>query len=435
MQPVSVFWFRRDLRLHDNAGLYHALKSGMPVLPIFIFDPNILDQLEDKMDKRVDFIHQQLLRLHDELKKCGSSILILSEKPIDAFKRLVSQYPISSVYTNHDYEPYAISRDQQVSDFLKSKEIAFATFKDQCIFEKNEILKNDGKPYTIFTPYSKAWKAALKKSHLDFFATEKYFRNLLKTKPFAIPSLKKIGFAKTGVKIPPLKISDDFIRHYHETRDIPGIRGTTHSGIHLRFGTISIRELARKAKSLNETFLNELIWREFYMMILFHFPEVVDHSFRSAFEFIVWRNNEMEFQLWCEGKTGVPIVDAGMRELNETGFMHNRIRMMVASFLTKDLLIDWRWGEAYFAKKLFDYELSSNNGNWQWAASTGCDAVPYFRIFNPEIQTKKLDPELKYIRKWIPEVDSPEYPEPIVDHRAAKQRALKVYKAAFRKQN
>ncbi len=428
MDKVNFFWFRRDLRLNDNAGLYHALRAGSPVIPLFIFDTSILGKLEDKKDPRVEFIHTCLVEINSKLNDAGSSITVISGKPIEIWKKLCNEFKIDSVFTNHDYEPYAIQRDNQVQSFLNSKNIAFNSYKDQVIFEKNEVVKKDGKPYTVFTPYSKSWLEKLKTEPLNFYPSEKYLSAFLKMNPAQIPSLKVTGFIKTGYQFPPKIIHKKIIRDYDKQRDIPGINGTSRLGVHLRFGTLSIRKAVEEAVKLNPAWLNELIWREFYMMIIYHFPNVITKSFKPEYDHIKWRNNEKEFELWCKGKTGYPIVDAGMRELNETGFMHNRVRMITASFLTKHLLIDWRWGEAYFAKKLLDYELSSNNGNWQWAAGTGCDAAPYFRVFNPYIQTEKFDPDNIYIKKWVPEYSSTDYPKPIVEHSFARERAITTYK-------
>lgn len=431
MSKISLFWFRRDLRLEDNAGLYRALKSGNPVLPIFIFDKNILDKLPNKEDRRVEFIHQALFALQQQLSKLGSSLKTYHTTPESAFKELLKEYNVVSVFTNHDYEPDAIERDNNIKSFLEKKKIAFKTYKDQCIFEKNEVTKDDGKPYTVFTPYSRKWKLRLNDFYVRAYPTEKYFKNFYKTNPFEIPSLTDIGFKKTDLITPPISVDLSIIKHYKEQRDFPAIKGTSRLSVHLRFGTVSIRSLAKLALKHNETWLNELIWRDFYMMILFHFPHVDHGAFKPQYDRVVWRNNEQEFKAWCEGKTGFPIVDAGMRELNTTGFMHNRVRMIVASFLIKDLLIDWRWGEAYFAEKLLDFDLSANNGGWQWAASSGCDAAPYFRIFNPAEQTKKFDPKFEYIKKWVPEFNTPDYVKPIVDHAAARLRTLKAYKEAL----
>lgn len=426
--PIAIFWFRRDLRLEDNAGLYHTLRSGHPVLPVFIFDEDILQHLPRPYDRRVDFIHRSIVRLHDALGKLGSSLLVLHGSPLEVFRQLLSRYDVRAVYTNHDYEPYALQRDKRVGQLLSERGIFLHTFKDQCILERDEVLKDDGTPYTVFTPYSRKWLATLTDFHLRAYPTEKYFNRLIRTPPLPIPSLEQIGFQITDLPILPSEVSDALLRHYHESRDIPSIQGTSRLSVHLRFGTISIRALARKARPLNATFLNELIWRDFYMMILWHFPHVVGGAFRPAYDRIAWENNETHFSAWCEGMTGYPIVDAGMRELNATGFMHNRVRMIVASFLTKHLLIDWRWGEAYFAQQLLDFDLSANNGGWQWAAGSGCDAAPYFRVFSPDAQTLKFDPNLKYVRRWVPEFEQFTYPRPIVDHRWARERAIARYK-------
>jgi deoxyribodipyrimidine photo-lyase len=430
--PVSIFWFRRDLRLDDNAGLYHALKSGNPVLPVFIFDKELLDQLEDKDDARVTFIYQTIKDLDKELHNHGSSLLVLYDKPQQAWGTLLKDYNITAIYTNHDYEPYARIRDEAISISLKKHNISFNTYKDQVIFERGEVIKDDGKPYTVYTPYNRKWQQTLTPFYLKAYPNKKYFKNFLKTTAFAIPALKQMGFEQSGREFPAIHYKE-VIADYAEKRDFPAIKGTSHIGLHLRFGTISIRELARTADTFKEkTWLNELIWREFYMMILYHFPKTADHSFRPDYDRIKWENDEKKFAAWCNGETGFPLVDAGMRELNATGYMHNRVRMVVASFLSKDLLIDWRWGERYFARKLLDYEMASNVGGWQWSAGSGTDAAPYFRIFNPESQLKKFDPELKYIKKWVPEyADFSKYPKPIIDHAFARERCLKVFKEAL----
>lgn len=432
--PVSIFWHRRDLRLEDNAGLYHALKSGLPVLPIFIFDKHILDKLENRYDKRVDFIHQQLAEIKKQLNTLGSDLLVFYGTPEEVWPKITNQYNVKKVYTNHDYEPYAKERDAWVTNFFTSKQITFNTYKDQCIFEFDEVLKDDGKPYTVFTPYSKKWKAKLNDFYLRSYPTEKYFSAFLKVdEKQELISLKVMNFNATGAGFPSKQTAQGIIKNYDKTRDYPAILGTSRLGVHFRFGTISIREKARKAKALNETFLNELIWRDFYMMILAHFPHVAKGAFRKEYDNIQWVNNEQDFAAWCEGVTGYPIVDAGMRELNATGYMHNRVRMIVASFLTKHLLIDWRWGEAYFAEKLLDFDLSANNGGWQWAAGCGTDAAPYFRVFNPQLQTEKFDKQLQYIRRWVPEYGTAKQIQPIVDHNFARKRCLEVYKAALSK--
>lgn len=421
-----LFWFRRDLRLEDNAGLHAALKENSGVLPIFMFDPGILNKLDDKVDRRVEFILASLLTLKQGLESSSSSLLIINSDPITFFRTLNAK----AVYANQDYEPYTRNRDEVVSDILSERGIGFKTFKDQVIFGTDEITKDDGKPYTIFTPYSKKWKARLSDFYTRSYPTSKYLKNLKQIAPLAFPELSDIGFHFTGAKFPERTIKLDVIRNYSNRRDYPALAGTSRLSVHLRFGTVSIRKLVRLAIQKNGTWLNELIWRDFYQMILWHFPHV-EHSFKREYDRINWRNNEREFRAWCEGRTGYPIVDAGMRELNETGFMHNRVRMIVASFLCKHLLIDWRWGEAYFASKLLDFDLAANNGGWQWAAGSGCDAVPYFRVFNPELQTRKFDPGLDYVMKWVPEVNTSSYPDRIVEHKFARERALKTYKEAL----
>lgn len=430
-QQVSVFWFRRDLRLRDNAGLYHALISGSSVLPVFIFDKQILDQLHDKQDRRVHFIYKALLELQSSLLKSGCSLIVKYGNPLEVWQNLVKEFNIGAVYTNHDYEPYAIARDESIRSLLAESGIQFHSCKDQVIFEKEEVVKDDGSPYTVWTPYSRKWKEKLNSFYLRSYPDEKYSGNFFRLPPLNIPTLDQIGFSLSDEQFPPGSVTDELILNYHQTRDFPGISGTSRLSVHLRFGTISIRDLARRALSLNEKFLNELIWREFYQMILWHFPQVVEQSFRPEYDLIAWRNNTDEFEKWCKGQTGFPIVDAGMRELNVTGYMHNRVRMIVASFLTKDLLIDWRWGAAYFADKLLDYDLASNNGGWQWAAGTGVDAAPYFRIFNPTVQTEKFDPQHHYIKKWVPELMTAAYPEPVIDHKLARERTLSAYRIAL----
>lgn len=434
MNSKTIFWFRRDLRLKDNAALYYALKENKNVQCIFIFDTNILEELDNKKDARIHFIHHTLIELNNELKKYGAGLKTYTGKPIEIVKEIIEKEDIKAIYTNHDYEPYAVQRDKKVSEYCGQNNVVFKTFKDQTIFEKDEILKDNGEPYSVFTPYSKRWKIKLNEFYVKPYPTEKYFSNFSAKEFTQIPTLKSIGFEETEISFPTKNMDIQTIKNYHKTRDIPYLdNGTTHLSVHLRFGTISVRELAKVAQKLNEKYLNELIWRDFYMMILWHYPQVITQAFKPKYDNIKWRNNESEFKAWCDGKTGFPIVDAGMRQLNKTGYMHNRVRMIVASFLVKDLLIDWRWGEAYFAQKLLDYDLAANNGGWQWAAGSGCDAAPYFRIFNPESQLKKFDSELKYVRKWIKEYDNPfEYPKPIIDRKISRQRALDTYKDALK---
>ena len=441
----SIFWHRRDLRLKDNAALYLALKAGEPVLSIFIFDQNILEDLNNRQDARVDFIHQELQRLQKELRELGSDLLVLYGRPQAVWTQLLQDWPINKVYANRDYEPYAKKRDAAVAELLQKENIPFLTKKDHVIFEALEVEKKTSGPYTVFTPYSKQWQAKLETKKtaagesffLQSYPNENYQQNYA-TLPgnFDIPSLESMGFAPSQMNFPSRLLQQKRIRKYEETRDFPALEeGTSRLGLHFRFGTISIREKARKARKLNATYLNELIWRDFYAQILANFPNVVGQSFRPQYDQIEWRNNEEEFEAWCQGKTGYPLVDAGMRELNATGYMHNRVRMLVASFLCKHLLIDWRWGEAYFAEKLLDFDLASNNGGWQWAAGSGTDAAPYFRIFSPESQLKKFDAELKYVKKWVKEYGSRRYPQPIVEHKFARQRCLATYKSALNQDN
>lgn len=432
LPDVTICWLRRDLRLQDHAALYHALLSNNNVLPVFIFDPLILEQLPSRNDRRVQFIHSTLSDIHAELAKLGSTLLVLYDTPLNAYKTLLKRYRVTAVYVNHDYEPYAVQRDEWVQQFLSEHQIPFHHFKDQVVFEKDEILKPDGKPYTVFTPFSKMWKARFFQEAPSEFPSQTLFKNFLKTQPETLPTLKSIGFEKVDIEVPSIDPIQSVIEHYDETRNIPGVEGTSKLSVHLRFGTVSVRSLVQKAIKWNEQWLNELIWREFFMYILHHFPHVLQRPFKSGYNHIPWRNNEEEFEKWCKGETGYPIVDAGMRQLNETGWMHNRVRMVTASFLIKHLLIDWRWGEAYFAEKLIDFELAVNNGNWQWVAGCGCDAAPYFRVFNPTEQQKKFDPDFRYIKKWIPSFHEGYLP-PIVEHTFARNRVLEAFKS--REQN
>jgi deoxyribodipyrimidine photo-lyase len=433
-KPISICWLRRDLRIDDNAALYHALREGRDVLPLFIFDINILERLSDKTDKRVQYIHSTMTDMQAHLTQMGSTLLVRIGNPFEVWQSLLDEYEITAVYTNHDFEPYAKVRDEQIEGLLATQVIKLKTYKDHVIFEKDEVTKDDGLPYTVFTPYSKKWLAKLTPFHYRSYPTEKYFDRFLKTEPLSIPSLESFGFAHSDfAHYPPKLIKSDTIRKYSDQRDYPAIAaGTSHLGLHLRFGTLSIRRLLAYAIELNKTYVNELIWRDFYQQILWHFPYVVNGAFRREYDTIEWENDESLFQKWCDGMTGYPMVDAGMRELNETGFMHNRTRMVTASFLTKHLLIDWRWGEAYFAEKLLDFDLAANNGGWQWAAGCGTDAAPYFRIFNPTAQMERFDPDLNYVRKWIPEYGTDSYSAPIVNHEFARKRCLDVYQRALK---
>ncbi|MCD0486726.1 DNA photolyase family protein [Pedobacter sp. MC2016-14] len=430
-KELSICWLRRDLRLDDNAALYHALKSPYPVLLLFIFDKNILQKLDDKSDARVTFIYQTLQELEKQLQKKGSAILIKYGTPEEAWTEVLAAQNVKSVFTNHDYEPYAKERDDALAEFLSSEGILFKTCKDQVIFEKDEVVKPDGKPYTVFTPYFRTWQKKLDSFYSKSYPVEKYIQNLYQTAAYPFPTLADMGFELSDRKFPS-KHFETKLAAYEERRDFPADDATSRIGLHLRFGTISIRKAVQTAIDQHaEKWLSELAWRDFYMMILWHFPHIADHSFKPAYDNIKWRNNEQEFKAWCEGKTGYPIVDAGMHQLNETGYMHNRVRMIVGSFLTKHLLIDWRWGEAYFAEKLLDYEMASNIGGWQWACGCGNDAAPYFRVFNPELQAKKFDPKNEYIYRWAPEYKNEKHIQPIVEHAFARDRILKVFKEAL----
>ncbi len=429
MENNLLFWHRRDLRIEDNHGLFKALSTGKSVIPVFIFDTTILSKLKAN-DQRVIFIHQEISRLKSEYQLAGSDLLIYVGNPIELLPKICDEFTIEKVVTNRDYEPNAIQRDLLVYEFLKAKNIEFIGAKDHVIFEKKEVLKDDGKPYTIFTPYSKKWKARLTSDDFDAFPSESNLNNLCKTDTYQpLVTLEELGFdGVQTIDFPIKSVSESLVSKYSEQRDFPSVNGTSRLGVHLRFGTISIRALARQASSQNETYLNELIWRDFYQMIIYHFPHSAKDSFKSQYDRIPWDNNEAHFQAWCDGRTGYPLVDAGMRELNVTGHMHNRVRMVVASFLTKHLLIDWRWGATYFAEKLLDFELASNVGGWQWASGSGCDAAPYFRIFNPALQLDKFDKQMVYVKKWVPEFGTPAYPTPIVDHATTTKRTIAIYK-------
>ena len=430
-QSVSIFWFRRDLRLEDNKGFFEALQSQNTILPIFIFDTEILDKLP-KDDARLNFIFDSLQNMRQKLNDdYGSGIAMFKGTPKTVFENLIESYNIHAVYTNHDYEPYASKRDAEINTLLKSKNIAFHTFKDQVIFEKDEVLKKDGTPYVVYTPYMRMWKTQFNRAMVEPYDTTSKFNNLVQSTNLPNLSLADVGFKKSTQQIKPYIVTPALIQKYEETRNFPAKDATSRLGPHLRFGTVSVRQMVKNAIAEdNEIFWNELIWREFFMQILWHFPHTRDKAFKTKYDRIEWRNNEDEFKLWCDGNTGYPLVDAGMRQLNETGFMHNRVRMLVGSFLCKHLLIDWRWGEAYFAEKLHDYEMASNVGNWQWVAGSGVDASPYFRIFNPTSQIQKFDKGLDYIKKWVPDFQELTYPQPMVDHKMARERCLEVYKKA-----
>ncbi len=428
-QEIALFWFRRDLRLEDNVGLFHALESKYPVIPLFIFDENILESLP-KNDARVGFIHDSLSKINQQLQEIGSSLLVKKGKTQEVWQAMIQEFDVKEVFFNKDYEPFAIKRDVTICEFLEANKTACFSFKDQVIFEEKEITKADGLPYTIYTPFKNKWLEKYKSMApvQEYDATDLFSNFHINS--FSFPTLEQIGFEESSIKVIPHNLKN--VTNYDQTRDFPALDSTTHLSPHLRFGTVSIRKLVNWASNKNQVFLSELIWREFFMQILFSFPKVVTRNFKSAYDGIEWRNDEEDFKRWCSGTTGYPMVDAGMRELNETGYMHNRVRMVVASFLCKHLLINWQWGEAYFAQKLLDFELSANVGNWQWAAGTGCDAAPYFRVFNPEIQLKKFDEKGIYIRKWIPEFDLG-YGKPMVEHAFARDRAIATYKAGILK--
>ena len=427
MKKINIFWFRRDFRLRDNHGLFQATTSGLPVLPVFIFDTNITSELLTD-DPRLNFIYEALTSMNNDLAAFGGSLLILKGDPLTEWEKLSARYDINAVYINKDYEPYAIQRDNSVEALLKERGISLLRFRDQVIFEEKEIVKADCQPYTVFTPYKNKWLRTLTESPALKNYSQDLQNKFLNT-DIEFPSAGIAGITPCTIKVKPFNL--DTIRDYDKYRDYPAADKTSYLGPHLRFGTVSIRELVDLALKENPVFLGELIWREFFMQILFNFPHVVTGNFKSGFDNIQWRNIEEEFERWCAGETGYPLVDAGMRQLNETGFMHNRVRMITAGFLCKHLLIDWRWGEAYFAQKLLDYELSSNNGNWQWASGTGCDAAPWFRVFNPSLQLDKFDHNREYVKKWVPGVSGKDYPDPIVDHNQARVRAISVFKSGL----
>jgi deoxyribodipyrimidine photo-lyase len=428
MLPVILFWFRRDLRLHDNCGLYHALQQGHPVLPLFIFDQDILTLLPGPSDARVSFIHQTIASLHRKLEERGSTLLIRQGKPLEVFRELLREYPVHAVYTNRDYEPYARHRDQAVQELLEVQGARLYTFKDHVIFEQNEVLAATGQPYKVYTPYKNTWIRQFQKEMANPFPSAEKLVQLLPHRPTPVPTLEEVGFAPSSIPTPNPNLAPEVLKRYADTRNLPALDATSRLSPHLRFGTVSVREAISLALVTSEIWLQELIWREFFMQLLYHFPHTVQEPFYPKYRAIRWRNNETEFSRWCSGNTGFPLVDAGMRELNTTGFMHNRVRMVVASFLVKNLLIDWKWGEAYFAEKLLDYEQASNVGNWQWVAGTGADAQPYFRVFNPSEQVKKFDKDHLYIKRWIPEFGTPAYPSPMVDHPFSRDRALAAFK-------
>ena len=461
---ASLVWFRRDLRLDDHAALYHALKVSDAVYCAFVFDRTILDPLP-RADRRVAFILESVRELDAALRAKGGVLLCLTGDPRDEIPRLASRLGVQTVWTNRDYEPAVIARDAQVAERLAAQGIGFETAKDQVIFEQDEVLTADGRPFSVFTPYQRAWRKRLTPFYLRPYPVQRYLDRLARTDGDSLPTLAALGFDTVDVsRLQPgmsgaETLLADFshrIDRYHEARDYPAVKGPSYLSVHLRFGTVSIRQLAGFAEHLGnagaDTWLNELIWRDFYQQILWHHPRVVDHAFKPVFDALVFENRQDWFAAWCEGRTGYPLVDAAMRQLNQSGYMHNRLRMVTASFLVKDLLIDWRWGERYFAEKLIDYDLAANNGGWQWAAGTGCDAQPYFRIFNPVSQSEKFDPKGAFIRRYVPELaDLPDraihapwqaspielsaagirlgdhYPAPLVDHAIQRERALAMF--------
>jgi deoxyribodipyrimidine photo-lyase len=423
-KPISVFWFRRDLRLQDNTALYHALKLGEPVLPIFIFDTDITNQLNED-DARVNFIYDTLIDIDKELKSYGSSLLILKGNVDEVWHTLIKDHKVANVFFNRDYEPYARERDRRIGRMMETHGIEVQTFKDQVIFEPHEVLKADGNPYTVFTPYKRKWLQHYESVTIYDVSKFPFFMQCVRE----VPHKSKLGITPSVIKVQTYDLN--VVAEYAKHRDYPSVDGTSRLGPYLRFGLVSVRSLMANIGSVSEIFTSELVWREFFMQIIYHFPHVVKENFRPKYNNIQWVNDKHLFELWKVGKTGYPIVDAGMRELNQTGYMHNRVRMLTAGFLCKHLLTDWRWGEAYFAEKLLDYDLSANNGNWQWAAGTGCDAAPYFRVFNPYTQAKKFDARLEYINRWIHELNTLEYPQPVVVHEQARKRALETYKVGL----
>ncbi len=430
MNKATIFWFRRDLRLHDNVGLFYALSKSNTVYPIFIFDKDITNNL-NKDDYRLNFIKEQIKLMNKKLKKHECSINIFYGKPLDVFKNIISKTKIERVVFNKDYEPYAIKRDDTVKELMTKNNIEILSYKDHVIYEENEVVKKNGDPYVVYTPYSRKWISKFNDQEIVTYHSDEYLNNLKSLNKTL--KIYEIPFSSSLTPL-DLNFNEDIIKNYERDRNFPAINATSKLGVHLRFGTKSVRELVLRSNFCeNKTFLKELIWREFFIQILWHFPHTVNKCFKDKYENVEWINDNENFIKWCEGNTGYPIVDAGMRELNSTGFMHNRVRMITASFLCKHLLIDWRKGEKYFASKLFDYEQASNVGNWQWVAGCGVDAAPYFRIFNPIEQLKKFDKQKNYVRKWVPEYDSESYVDPIIDHKYARERCLNAYKTGLNK--
>ena len=427
---MVIFWFRRDLRLEDNHALFKALKSGYDVLPIFIFDSNITNKLNQN-DHRLNYINNVLDDLNKRLSENKKKIYTYKGDPIDIISKLIIKLKIKEIYLNKDYEPYARDRDDKIEKLCMANNVSYNSFKDHVIFEEDQIVKKDGTPYVVYTPYSKKWIEKFQSNQVDSYPSELNLDGLVDS-----DKIREVNYLmnieKNIINPKTYNLNKDLIDKYEETRNFPALDSTSRIGVNLRFGTVSTRKIVKTSSERpNNTFLKELIWREFFIQILWHFPHTTEKSFKDKYERIEWRNNMDDFKLWCDGKTGYPIVDAGMNQLNKTGFMHNRLRMVVGSFLCKHLLIDWRLGEKYFADKLFDYEQASNVGNWQWVAGCGVDAAPYFRIFNPEQQQKKFDKELQFIKKWIPNYDKDNYIDKIVDHKFARERCLNTYKKAL----
>ena len=429
---MVIFWFRRDLRLDDNHALFKALKSGYDVLPIFIFDSNITNKLNQN-DHRLNYINNVLDGLNKRLSENKKKIYIYKGDPIEIISKLIIKLKIKEIYLNKDYEPYAIDRDDKIEKLCVANNVSYNSFKDHVIFEEDQIVKKDGTPYVVYTPYSRKWIERFQSNQLDSYPSELNLGGFVDSDKIREVNYL-MNFEKNIISPKTYNLNKDLIDKYEETRNFPALDSTSRIGVNLRFGTVSTRKIVKtSSERSNNTFLKELIWREFFIQILWHFPHTTEKSFKDKYERIEWRNDMDDFKLWCDGKTGYPIVDAGMNQLNKTGFMHNRLRMVVGSFLCKHLLIDWRLGEKYFADKLFDYEQASNVGNWQWVAGCGVDAAPYFRIFNPEEQQKKFDKELQFIKKWIPNYDKDNYINKIVDHKFARERCLNTYKKALNK--
>lgn len=433
MEKINVFWFRRDLRINDNHALFNALKSGLKVVPIFIFDKDILKEFPNTNDRRLNFIYKELKNINNKLLEFNSSILIFNSTVKSSFENLLQKFNVNAVFYNKDYEPYATKRDSEIELYLKERGIEFKGYKDHVIFETNEIVKPDKTPYTVFTPYSKKWKLLLETEMLKTFESEELIKNFL-TFEGRFPTLKELGYNELDYIFPKSNFNKNVIRSYETQRNFPHLDGGSKLGVHLRFGTISIRTAVNNALKFSDCWLNELIWREFFIQLMWHFPKNEHFCFKQKYNYFEWLNDEAKFDKWCKAETGFQIVDAGIRELIQTGYMHNRVRMITANFLTKLLQIDWRWGERFFAEHLLDYELAINNGNWQWAAGTGADAAPYFRIFNPLEQIKKFDSNNIYIDKWLPKEKYKQI-KPIVDYKVARSQYLERFSQFLKNEN